>query len=178
MDDIGIYNTKIAVYEESANEFKTKFGTDVNEIITQLMKKQRISTIFEVRTDEMKGEHSLQEIKFVDLNGNKGTQLFLRPDLVILESSKVINQVDYRDLLHLDNPANHPRLDKNLSMIVDGSFAIHYGRHNPEIFAVGQCAATKSFITKGFYRTNDVKYNIENGFYAAMSMLSKSIIFN
>lgn len=35
----------------------------------------------------------------------------------------------------------------------------------------------KSFITKGFYWTNDVKYNIENGFYAAMSMLSKSIVF-
>lgn len=28
------------------------------------MKEQRISTIFEVKTEEMKGEHTLQEISF------------------------------------------------------------------------------------------------------------------
>lgn len=100
------------------------------------MKEQRISTIFEVKTEEMKGEHTLQEISF-SKNSQSSSQMFIWPDLVILESSKVVNQVDYWDLLHLDNLENHPRLDDNNSMIVDGTFAINYGWNNPHIFAVG-----------------------------------------
>jgi hypothetical protein len=128
-------------------------------------------------TKNIKGSHTLEELVFSDKEHDINNK-FLKPDLVIMESHKIISQVDYRDILHLDSLDKHPRMHEETAMVVDSTFAVHYGLSNPEIFAVGQGAACKSFIEKGFYRSNDVKYNIENGFYAAMNMLNKSINFN
>lgn len=52
--------------------------------------------------------------------------------------------------------------------------------HNDQqsnIYAVGSCSQYPSFFHKIKIRTDDVKYNIEAGFYAAMNMLDKRVEF-
>lgn len=43
------------------------------------------------------------------------------------------------------------------------------------MFACGQNANCRSFLGNEDFRTTDVKYNIEHGFYAALNMLYKDI---
>jgi len=43
--------------------------------------------------------------------------------------------------------------------------------------AAGSCTQYPSFLHKVRVRTNDTKYNIEAGFFAAMSMLDKRVEF-
>lgn len=45
------------------------------------------------------------------------------------------------------------------------------------ILAAGACTHYPSFFHKIKVRTDDVKYNIESGFYAAMNMLDKQVEF-
>jgi len=41
----------------------------------------------------------------------------------------------------------------------------------------GNCTQFPSFLHKKLYRTSNVKYNVEQGYYAAMAMLDKRIKF-
>lgn len=45
------------------------------------------------------------------------------------------------------------------------------------VYAVGSCSQYPSFFHKIKFRTDDVKWNIEAGFYCAMNMLDKRIEF-
>lgn len=44
--------------------------------------------------------------------------------------------------------------------------------------AAGACAYRPSFMQKIRLRTDDVKYNVEAGFYAAMNLMDKQVQFN
>jgi len=46
------------------------------------------------------------------------------------------------------------------------------------LLAAGSCTGFPSFLHKVRLRTTDVKYNIEQGFYAAMNMMDKQVEFN
>ena len=105
--------------------------------------------------------------------------MFIRPDLVILESGETKGHVDFKDILHFDKPEHAPEYDyEKHALKVDKNFSIAFGKNNFPIFAAGESCTYKSFVSKGSYRTPDVKYNIEAGFYASMCMLDKAMIFN
>jgi hypothetical protein len=59
----------------------------------------------------------------------------------------------------------------------DTKFSLHYNDIHSPIFAAGSCTSYPSFMQKVKVRTNDVKYNIESGFFAAMNMLDKRVEF-
>ncbi len=59
----------------------------------------------------------------------------------------------------------------------DVRFSLHYNDIHSSIFAAGSCTQYPGFIHKTRLRTNDIKYNIESGFYAAMNMLDKRVEF-
>ena len=54
-------------------------------------------------------------------------------------------------------------------------FSLLYNDIMSPIYAAGSCAHFPSFMHKDRLRTDDVKYNIEQGFYAAMNMLDKRV---
>jgi len=56
-------------------------------------------------------------------------------------------------------------------------FSLIYNDIMSPIYAAGSCTQFPSFIHKVRVRTDDVKYNIESGFYAAMNMLDKQCEF-
>lgn len=56
-------------------------------------------------------------------------------------------------------------------------FSLHYNDLFSPILAAGSCTSFPSFIHKIKVRTPDIKYNIEAGFFAAMSMLDKRVEF-
>ena len=45
LDSIGIYDTKITVFDESQSEFKWKMGNEVDQYIWDLMKNEWISVL-------------------------------------------------------------------------------------------------------------------------------------
>lgn len=59
----------------------------------------------------------------------------------------------------------------------DIKFSLHYNDIHSPIFAAGSSTSYPSFLQKHKIRTNDVKYNIESGFFAAMNMLDKRVEF-
>lgn len=59
----------------------------------------------------------------------------------------------------------------------DVKFSLHYNDLFSPIFAAGSCTQYPSFVHKLRIRTNDIKYNIEAGWYAAMNMMNKRVEF-
>lgn len=59
----------------------------------------------------------------------------------------------------------------------DIKFSLHYNDLFSPILAAGSCTQFPSFVHKYRYRTNDIKYNIEAGWFAAMSMMDKRVEF-
>ena len=57
-------------------------------------------------------------------------------------------------------------------------FSLLYNDIQSPLLAAGSCTGFPSFLHKVRLRTNDVKYNIEQGFYAAMNMMDKQVEFN
>lgn len=56
-------------------------------------------------------------------------------------------------------------------------FSLYQNDIMSPILAAGSCTHYPSFMHKIKVRTDDVKYNIESGFYAAMNMLDKQVEF-
>ena len=56
-------------------------------------------------------------------------------------------------------------------------FSLHYNDLFSPILAAGSCTQYPSFVHKIRVRTNDIKYNIEAGWYAAMNMMNKRVEF-
>ena len=56
-------------------------------------------------------------------------------------------------------------------------FSLYQNDIASPILAAGSCTHYPSFMHKLKIRTEDIKYNIESGFYAAMNMLDKQVEF-
>jgi hypothetical protein len=161
--------------DSEKSEMRNTFGRNFEDIMIEEMKKHRISVLWEVDITLLDGSHRLNEIRF-KYNTKDQREYFLRPDVVIVESGKTKGQVDYKDVLHLSKPDEIPRYDDSeQAMIVDKRFSTQEGRISNPILAAGECAMIDSFISRARYRTQDVKYNIDAGFFAAMSMMDKAV---
>lgn len=114
---------------------------------------------------------------------DKNVEYFVRPDIVIAENGIGAPKYDIRTLLapghHAEN--GEPPLKLGIDPIgipaSDMKFSLHYNDLFSPILAAGSCTQYPSFLHKVRVRTNDAKYNIEAGFFAAMSMMDKRVEF-
>ena len=101
---------------------------------------------------------------------------FINPDVVIVENGIGKPKVNLSYLI--EKPANDGSIDK---IKIDSKgipysnirFSLLHNDHASPINAVGSATQYPSFFHKIRVRMDDIKYNIESAFYAAMWLLDK-----
>lgn len=151
-----------------------------------MLREKRISVLMNHDITNMTGLNKLEEIYFKKPSNDpkeKNVEYFLRPDVVIAENG--IGQPRY-DLKKLLAPGEHVEhgeppiqigIDSQGIPGADIRFSLHYNDLFSPILAAGSACTFNSFLHKVKIRTQDIKYNIESGFFAAMAMLDKRIEF-
>jgi hypothetical protein len=102
---------------------------------------------------------------------------FVKPDLVIAENGVGLPKMDLGKLIDKkeSSTVSHVGFDKNGIPASNIRFSLLYNDINSPLLAAGSCTYFPSFLHKIRVRTDDVKYNIEQGFYAAMNMMDKQV---
>lgn len=160
---------------------------EVSEAIHKLMKEKRISILVDCDI-RMKGDTKLETIYFkqgkdksVDkLYSKEGvTEYFINPDVVIVENGVGDPKMSLGKLVENSDEGtlNKVKIDKNGVPISNMRYSLLHNDHSPSILAVGSCTQYPSFFHKIRVRTDDIKYNIESAFYAAMWALDKEVEF-
>jgi hypothetical protein len=107
----------------------------------------------------------------------------VRPDIVIAENGVGQPKYDLKNLLAPGTNAESGEPPLKLGFDATGipasdvKFSLHYNDLFSPILAAGSCTQYPSFLHKVKVRTSDIKYNIEAGFFAAMSMMDKRVEF-
>lgn len=148
----------------------------------------RISVVMNCEINSIKGEHKIESIHFVkdeDKSVDKKfsstgvAEYFIKPDVVIAENGVGANKEKLSDIIE-GSGTNVSRvgLDFQGEPACNKRFSLIYNDVQSPIYAAGSCTGYPSFMHKMRIRTQDVKFNIESGFYAAMNMLDKQVQFN
>lgn len=151
-----------------------------------MLKDKRISVIMRAEVQRFQGLDKLEAVyfkKIEDISEKNNLEYFIKPDVVIAENGLGAPKMDLKELLtpaiHAEN--NEPPLqigfDREGLPSSDIKFSLHYNDIHSPIFSVGSCTSFPSFFHKTKIRTQDVKYNIESAFFAAMNMLDKRVEF-
>jgi hypothetical protein len=124
----------------------------------------------------MKGDHKLNKIEFKFRNF-PGTNYFINPDIVLFEGE--LGKVDHKNMekLFWAKPIFVPEIDKFNAAKIDRRFMIILHRNYEGLYACGQNAISRSFLGNKSFRTTNVGYNVESGFFAALNMLIKEVKF-
>lgn len=153
-----------------------------------MLKAMRISVIMNCKIAALKGMNKLEAIHFTkdepmkDGNQTK-VEYFIKPDIVIAENGVGTPKCNLKQLLVNgcgDESGEIPMdlgIDQTGLPASDVRFSLHYNDIASTIFAAGSATQYPAFIQKVRLRTNDIKYNTEAGFYAAMNMLDKRVEF-
>lgn len=135
---------------------------------------------------KIQGMNKIETLYFKKNNNNakeKNVEHFVRPDVVIVENGIGEPKYSLRDILTAGehSEAGEPPLKLGIDgtgiPASDVKFSLHYNDLFSPILAAGSCTQYPSFMHKVRVRTQDLKYNIESGFYAAMSMMDKRVEF-
>ena len=104
---------------------------------------------------------------------------FIKPDCVIVEKGVGRPKADLRAMIGSEETGVLSSLTFNNQSIPISNirFSLYQNDIMSPILAAGSCTHYPSFMHKIKIRTDDVKYNIESGFYAAMNMLDKQVEF-
>ena len=104
----------------------------------------------------------------------------MEPDFIIAENGLGQPKVDLKKIIDVkeSNHVNFVGLDKDGIPASNVRFSLLYNDIASPLLAAGSCTGFPSFLHKMRLRTNDAKYNIEQGFYAAMNMMDKQVEFN
>jgi len=108
------------------------------------------------------------------------TDHFVKPDLIIAENGIVDPQVNFDDIVET---VGQETADK-LGVASDGipaaniRFSLYWNDIQSPMLACGSATYFPSFLQKVRLRVPNIKYNVEQGFYAAMNMLDKQVQFN
>ena len=182
LDEQGISDTKIILFDDAVSDFRGTIGNNIwKHIIKRKLKEMRISVLDDVTIKSFNGTHELNKIIFTTGADDDKKKQFIKPSMMVVEKGLGNGMIEYRDILHMQDIKQYPEFDEIKRIFKpDGRFGITHGDEDlhSTLLAAGSCCEFKSFITKGNYRTLDIKYNIESGFYAAMSMLDKQIQFH
>lgn len=95
--------------------------------------------------------------------------------MIIVEDGVGRPKVDLKKLIGYEDSGNLNNLTFTNSAIPISNvrFSLYQNDIMSPILAAGSCTHYPSFMHKIRVRTDDVKYNIESGFFAAMNMLDK-----
>lgn len=138
---------------------------------------------------EIKGDTRIESVSFIDREKaeNPGnmfkegiTEFYLKPDMVIVENGLGSGKVNLAPLIEAkdEGQINHVGVDHRTGLpAANVRFSVLHNDIHSCFYAAGSCAFYPSFFHKLRVRTPDIKYNIEAGFFAAMSMLDKRIEF-
>jgi len=165
------------------------FGSKVQNRMIKLMKAKRISILKDCQITKMDGENKLETIHFRDAKNQAKTKMFtsegiveytINPDMVIVENGlgppkvelgKCINNKDAGALqrIALDFTNGMPSSNIRFSLLHNDTASC--------LYAAGSTTQFPSFFHKVKVRPDDVRFNVESGFFAAMSMLDKRMEF-
>lgn len=125
---------------------------------------------------QLHGDHKLEKIDFKFRN-YPGKNYFINPDVVLFEGE--ISKVDHRymEKLFWNKPEFVPEVDKFNAAKIDRRFSIILHQNYKGLYACGQNAISRSFLGNKAFRTTNVGYNVESGFFAALNMLFKETKF-
>jgi hypothetical protein len=104
----------------------------------------------------------------------------LKPDVVIAENGIAEPKFQLKDLIENKEDGSLNRISIGYNDDIPGSnlrFSLLHNDIMSPMYAAGSCTYYPSFIQKLRVRCDDVKYNIESGFYAAMNMIDKDVEF-
>jgi hypothetical protein len=153
------------------------------------MKEQRISVLMNCKVQRLKGDTTLDAIYFkktneVDyekvLNGETEPEYFIKPDVVIVENGVGQPKQDINKLIENKEIGSLSRVGIDTNTKIPAAnirFSLFYNDIMSSLYAAGSCTWLPSFMHKVRIRTDDVKFNVECGFYAAMNMLDKRCEF-
>ena len=99
--------------------------------------------------------------------------------MVIVEDGVGKPKIDLKDLIgHEESGDLNALTFGNTGLPISNiRFSLYQNDIMSPILAAGSCTQYPSFMHKIKVRTDDIKYNIEAGFYAAMNMLDKQVEF-
>jgi hypothetical protein len=151
-----------------------------------MIREQRISVMMNTDITRIQGINKIEAIYFnkdTENKEDKKIEYFVRPDIVIAENGIGQPKYDLRSLLApgTNSEAGEPPIKLGIDATgipaCDVKFSLHYNDLFSPILAAGSCTQYNSFVHKTKIRTQDIKYNIESGFFAAMSMMDKRVEF-
>lgn len=108
------------------------------------------------------------------------TEYFVCPDVVIAENGIGKPKIDILTLIEQkeNSTVNRVGVDNSGVPASNIRFSLLYNDLQSPLLAAGSCTGFPSFLHRVRIRTNEAKYNIEQGFYAAMNMMDKQVEFN
>lgn len=109
----------------------------------------------------------------------QATEYFIKPDLVIVDEGVGRPKNDLKKMIGHEETGVLSSLTFNNESIPISNirFSLYQNDIASPILAAGSCTHYPSFMHKIKVRTEDIKYNIECGFHAAMFMLDKQVEF-
>lgn len=184
LDEIGNYDTQIMLMTTKDSDLRKTLGKGMENWIKNELKDQRISVQPGVNILRMQGDNELEAIFFnkeEDIRDDKvpDTDYFIKPDLVICENGVGRPRKELLSMVGFQDHGSEAKISIGPNTIPHSNTRfslVHNDIHSP-IYAVGNCAEYPSFIQKQRVRTEDMAYNIEAAFYAAMNMLDKRVEF-
>ena len=190
LDSINYSKTEVVLLYEDDSEIKKNMGAMVGKTINKMLRDQNISVIEDCKITHLVGDYKVEKIHFQKKSA-KGTEaddvwtekgsidFFIKPDIVIVEDGVGRPKVDLKNLIGYEDSGNLNNLTftKTAIPISNVRFSLYQNDIMSPILAAGSCTHYPSFMHKIRVRTDDIKYNIESGFYAAMNMLDKQVEF-
>ena len=190
LDSIGYNKTEVILMYEGGSEIRQNMGSMVGKTINKMMRDQNICIIDDIEITHMVGDYKVEKIHFLKRSDKEveadavwtekgSTDYFVKPDLIIVEDGIGRPKVDLRPLIGHEEHGNLNNLTFNNEGIPISNirFSLYQNDIMSPILAAGSCTHYPSFMHKIKVRGDDLKYNIESGFYAAMNMLDKQVEF-
>jgi len=138
----------------------------------------------------MEGDTKIEAVHFKERSGSGDdnnawkregfVEYFIKPDVVIAEAGLGPPKVDLSPLIANKDVGETGRVGIDLKTGYPAAnirFSLMYNDIQSPLYAAGSGTWFPSFFHKIRMRTPDMKYNMEAGFFAAMSMLDKRIEF-
>lgn len=110
LDKIGVHEPKIVVMDTEMSQIRRYFGPKVEDIFKRVLKSHRISFMSEVKIKAMEGDHKLEKIVFSQREDHN-KELYLNPDLVIVETGRTKCHIDPQQVLNFKNPDIAPTIN-------------------------------------------------------------------
>ena len=174
LNSIDKEDVKITLMDHDIPEVLKTLGYPLTERIYKEFKKMGISVIRDAKITHFDGDYKLRRIRF-RFNDRKDNEYFIRPDAVIAEGH--LGKVDHNmhSTIYFDKPKFRPQLNADGAFKIDKRFSIMVNINYQGMFACGENAMHRSFLGNKPFRTSDLKFNIESGFYAALNMMYKDV---